>query len=48
MAYGAADSEDQEKPNRVSILVAPDGTVAKTYADMNAEAHPAEVLAELS
>lgn len=48
MAYGAADSADQEKATRVSILVGPDGKVAKTYADMNAEAHPAEVLAELS
>jgi len=47
MAYGAADSEDQEKPNRVSILVGADGTIAKTYTDMNAEAHPAEVLADL-
>lgn|GEM_PF-1270590 len=47
MAYGAADSADQEKATRVSILVGPDGKVAKTYADMNAEAHPAEVLAEL-
>lgn len=47
MAYGAADSADQEKPARISVLVGPDGKVAKTYADMNAEAHPAEVLAEL-
>ena len=47
MAYGAAETADQEKPTRISVLVGPDGKVANTYADMNAEAHPADVLAEL-
>lgn len=47
MAYGAAASADQEKAKRVSVLVGADGTVLKTYASPNAEAHPAEALADL-
>jgi peroxiredoxin len=47
MAYGAAESADQERPKRISVLVGPDGTVVKTYATPDAAAHPAEVLADL-
>ena len=47
MAYGAAESPDQERPKRVSVLVGTDGKVAKIYDVSDAEAHPAEVLGDL-
>lgn len=47
VAYGAADSKDQERPKRISVLVGPDGKVVKTYGTPDAEAHPGEVLADL-
>ena len=47
MAYGAAESPHQERPSRVSVLVGPDGKVAKTYEVSDAEAHPGDVLADL-
>lgn len=47
MAYGAADSPDQERPRRVSVLIGPDGRIARVYEVADAEAHPAEVLADL-
>ena len=48
MAYGAAESADQERPKRVSVLIGPDGRVIRTYDAPDPEAHPAEVLADLS
>lgn len=47
IAYGAADSADQERPKRVSVLVGPDGKVVRTYASPDAAGHPAEALADL-
>ena len=47
MAYGAADSADQERPRRVSVLIGPDGKVARVYGEPDPEAHPAEALADL-
>lgn len=47
MAYGAADSAEQERPARMSVLVGPDGRVAKVYAKPDAATHPAEVLKDL-
>lgn len=46
-AYGAADSPDQERPKRVSILIGPDGKVLKTYTVDDAAGHPAVVLKDL-
>ena len=43
----APASADQEKATRVSVLVGADGTVLKTYESPDAEAHPAEALADL-
>ena len=48
MAYGAAESADQERPSRVSMLIGPDGKVLKTYTVSDAEGHPDEVLMDLS
>lgn len=48
LAYGAAESADQERPSRVTVIVGPDGTVVQAYAVDNAEAHPAEALAHIA
>lgn len=47
MAYGAADTAQQEKPSRISVLVGPDGKVLKTYTPADAAAHADDVLADL-
>ena len=47
MAYGAADSADQERPTRISVLIGPDGKVVKTYASPDPDTHAAEVLKDL-
>ncbi len=47
LAYGAAESADQERATRVSVLVGADGKVMKTYAVSEAEAHTHEVLADI-
>ncbi len=48
IAYGAAESGDQEKATRISVLIGPDGKVVKTYAKPDPERHPLEVLMDLS
>jgi len=48
MAYGAAESVDQEKAKRVSVLVGPDGRVVKVYPEPDAATHADEVLADVS
>ena len=48
MAYGAADSADQERPKRLSVLVGPDGKVARTYDAPDPDTHPAEALGDLA
>ena len=47
MAYGAAESADQERATRVTVIIGPDGRVLKAWAVDNAEAHPAEALAHI-
>lgn len=47
LAYGAAESSDQERPKRISILVGPDSKILKLYDVTEAEAHPAAVLDDL-
>lgn len=47
MAYGAADSPDQERPKRVSVLIGADGRVARIYEVADAEVHPAQALQDL-
>ncbi len=47
MAYGAADSPDQERPKRISVLIGADGRVEKLYEVADAEGHPDAVLADL-
>ena len=48
LAYGAAESADQERPTRISVLIGPDGKVLKTYAVSDAEGHPDAVLKDVS
>ena len=47
MAFGAAESAEQEKATRISILVGPDGKVVKTYDTPVADEHPSEALCDL-
>jgi peroxiredoxin len=47
IAYGATVSADQEKATRLSVLIGPDGKVVRVYEKPDAEAHPADVLADL-
>ena len=44
LAYGAAESPDQERPKRLSVLVGTDGKVVRIHDVADAEAHPGEVL----
>ena len=46
-AFGVVTS-DTGKPNRVSVLIAPDGTIAKTYSTVAPAEHAEEVLADLA
>jgi peroxiredoxin len=48
IAYGAAESPDQERPKRISVLVGPDGRIVKLYDVSEAEAHPAAALNDLN
>ena len=47
MAYGAAESPDQERATRLSVLIGSDGKVLKVYAKPDAELHPEDVLKDL-
>ena len=48
MAYGAADSQEQQKAGRVSVLIDEGGVVTKVYKPSDVSAHPAEVLREVA
>ena len=47
VAYGAAESADQEKPGRLSVLIGPGGKVIKNYQDPDVPTHAETVLAGL-
>ena len=47
VAYGAAEA-DSPRSSRVSVLIAPDGTVAKAYETVAPADHPDQVLADLA
>ena len=46
IAYGAAEA-DSTRPSRVSVLISPNGKIAKAYAAVKPADHPDEVLADL-
>ena len=46
-AFGVITS-DTGKPNRVSVLISPDGTIAKTYSSVAPAEHADEVLTDLA
>jgi len=49
-AYGAAKSPDEQSPDfapRVTFLIDPEGSVAKTYTVTDVRSHPEEVLADI-
>ena len=47
IAYGAGKAGGK-MPARVSVLIGPDGTVARTYDKVSPADHPSEVLADLA
>lgn len=47
VAFGAAEA-DAERDSRVSVLIGPDGKVAKSYDTVKPADHPGEVLADLA
>jgi peroxiredoxin Q/BCP len=46
ISFGCAES-DSPRATRVSVLIAPDGTIAKSYAKVVPAEHPDQVLADL-
>ncbi len=46
IAYGVATAEDARTPRR-SVLIGPDGNVARSYATVKPADHPDRVLADL-
>lgn len=46
IAYGVATAEDPRTPRR-SVLIAPDGRIAASYATVKPADHPDRVLADL-
>jgi len=46
IAYGAADA-NSARSSRISVLISPDGKIAKVYATVKPADHPDEVLADL-
>jgi peroxiredoxin len=47
LAYGACDDAGAEHARRISYLIAPDGSVKKAYAKVDAAAHPEQILGDL-
>lgn len=47
LAYGAAETADQERATRVSVLIGADGRVIKTWTKPDPENHPSEILGDL-
>ena len=47
IAYGAAADASAGYPARITVVVAPDGTVAKVYPKVDARTHPQQILADL-
>ena len=48
MAYGAADTADQERPSRIGIVIRPDGKVANAYEVDDAEGHAVRALGDVA
>ena len=47
IAYGAAADATAGAPKRITVVVDPDGTVAKVYATVKPAEHPRQVLDDL-
>jgi len=47
VAYGAAADAGAGNARRISVLVGPDGKVARVYAKVDVKAHPDQVLADI-
>ena len=47
MAYGACDTPDAGYARRITYVIDEEGRIAQAFAQVNAAAHPEEVLATL-
>lgn len=47
VAYGAAQDASASTARRISVLIDPEGKVAKTWPKVDTKAHPADVLASI-
>ena len=47
VAYGAGADTKAAHANRITVVVGPDGNVAKVYTEVKPGIHPEEVLADL-
>ncbi len=47
VSFGAATDAGAEKATRVSVLISPDGKIAKVYDTVTPAEHPDQVLADL-
>jgi peroxiredoxin Q/BCP len=47
LAYHAAHDRDQAFADRITYLIDPEGKIAKAYARVDVQSHPAEVLADI-
>ena len=46
MAYGVSEADSARSP-RKSVLIGPDGNIAKAYNEVKPADHPAQVIADL-
>jgi len=47
IAYGAAESAEQERPARIGVVIGPDGKVINAYAVDDAEGHATTAIGDL-
>ncbi len=47
MAYGAASKPDEGYAKRISVLINPEGKVAKIYSKVDVKNHPDQVLQDI-
>jgi len=48
LAYGAAATPEDARPKRISVLLDAQGELVATYGDVSVQAHPADVLEDVT
>lgn len=48
LAYGAAAGPEDARPKRISVLLDAQGELLRTYGDVSVQAHPADVLEDVT